>query len=87
MASPWHAADDVKEANNHNSKVTLGWDDIKKGLFCNAHVLLTIDEAIVTDFTLKTKVNAGISKIISTDAGVFYTSLSSIFSHRIDCIM
>ena len=53
--------------------------EIDKRLFCNAHVLLTIDEAIDTAFRL-TEVKAGKSKLISTNAShVFSTPQNSIF--------
>ena len=79
MGPSQSVADEVKGANNHNSKVMLGWVDAKKRFFCNAYVLLTIDEAIDTNFTL-TEDKAGKSKIISKDAAhIFSTPLSSIF--------
>ena len=51
----------------------------EKRLFCNAHVLLTIDEAMDTAFK-QTEVKAGKTKLISTDAShVFSTPQSSVF--------
>ena len=50
--------------------------EIEKRLFCNAHVLLTIDEAIDTAFRLN-EVKTGKAKLISKDAS--HTPQNSIF--------
>ena len=53
--------------------------DSEKRLFCNAHVLLTIDEAMDSCFRT-TETKAGKAKLISKDAGhVFSSPQNSIF--------